>query len=89
VRPCWVFDGVFAPGGYTAPNGNLYFWASGTSMAAPHVSGVAALIFGKYPGIKAQKVEQILRQSADDLGKPGKDDYYGQGRVNAAKAVAN
>ena len=89
VRPCWVFDGVFAPGGYTVPNGNLYFWASGTSMAAPHVSGVAALIFGKYPGIKAQKVEQILRKSADDLGKPGKDDFYGQGRVNAAKAVAN
>lgn len=89
LRPCWVFDGVFAPGGFVPPNGNLYFWATGTSMAAPHVSGVAALIFGKYPGIKAQKVEQILRQAADDLGKPGKDDFYGQGRVNAANAVAD
>ncbi len=89
VRPCWVFDGVFAPAGYVPPNGNLYSWATGTSMAAPHVSGVAALIFGKYPGIKAQKVEQILRQSAQDLGKPGKDDFFGQGRVNAANAVAD
>lgn len=89
LRPCWVFDGVFAPAGYQPPNGNLYSWATGTSMAAPHVSGVAALIFGKYPGIKAQKVEQILRKSAEDLGKPGKDDFYGQGRVNAANAVAD
>jgi subtilisin family serine protease len=89
VRPCWVFDGVFAPSGYVPPTGNLYSWATGTSMAAPHVSGVAALIFGKYPGITAQKVEQILRKSAEDLGKPGKDDFYGQGRVNAANAVAD
>lgn len=88
VRPCWVFDLVFAPGGFL-PAGSLYFWAGGTSMAAPHVAGVAALVFGKYPGIKPAQVEAILRKSADDLGKPGQDDFYGAGRINAARAVAD
>jgi subtilisin family serine protease len=91
VQPAWVFDGVFAPGGYAISGGSLfasYSWAGGTSMAAPHVSGVAALLYGKYPGIKPAQVEALLRQSADDLGKPGKDDYYGAGRVNAAAAVS-
>lgn len=37
--------------------------------------------------MKPSHVEAALRQSADDLGKPGKDDYYGHGRVNAYKAV--
>jgi len=87
ARPCYVFDLVFAPGGYTA-TGNLYFWAAGTSMATPHVSGVAALIVGKHGGEMApSEVERILRASSDDLGKPGNDDAYGGGRVNASSAV--
>jgi subtilisin family serine protease len=93
VRPCWVFDGVFAVGGYAqlVPGGPLfasYSWAIGTSMAAPHVSGVAALIIGKHGGeLAPAEVERILRASADDLGKPGNDDFFGAGRVNASKAV--
>ena len=93
TRPCWVFDGVFAVGGYSqpVPGGPVfasYSWASGTSMAAPHVSGVAALIIGKHGGeLAPSEVERILRASADDLGKNGVDDYYGSGRVDAAKAV--
>ncbi len=92
ARPCWVFDGVFAVGGYAQnPGGPLlasYSWSSGTSMAAPHVSGVAALIIGKHGGeLAPSEVERILRASSDDLGKPGNDDFYGAGRVNAAKAV--
>lgn len=92
VQPCWVFDGVFAPGGYAVSGGSLfasYSWSSGTSMAAPHVAGVAALIYGKHPGIKPAQVEAILRKSADDLGQPGNDPFYGAGRVNAAAAVAD
>jgi subtilisin family serine protease len=89
VRPCWVFDLVFAPGGYSASGGSSYSWAAGTSMAAPHVAGVAALIIGKHGGSMApSEVERILRASADDLGKPGNDAIYGGGRVNAARAVA-
>ena len=65
-----------------------YSWAAGTSMAAPHVSGVAALIIGKHGGTMApSEVERILRASSDDLGKPGNDAAYGAGRVNAASAV--
>ncbi|MDB6164137.1 MAG: peptidase and in kexin sedolisin [Xanthomonadaceae bacterium] len=91
TRPCWVFDLVFAPGGYSISNGQVlasYSWAAGTSMAAPHVSGVAALIIGKHGGTLApSEVERILRASSDDLGKPGNDAAYGGGRVDAARAV--
>jgi subtilisin family serine protease len=91
TRPCWVFDLVFAPGGYAVIGGQVfasYSWAAGTSMAAPHVSGVAALIIGKHGGTMAPaEVERILRASADDLGKPGNDPAYGNGRVNASRAM--
>jgi len=56
-------------------------------MASPAVAGVAALIVGKNPSLKPAQLEAILRASADDLGKPGNDDYYGAGRVNAGRAV--
>lgn len=88
VRPCWVFDLVFSTGSHLTPGVASYYWSAGTSMAAPHVSGAAALIVGKYgPGIKPAQVEALLRKSADDLGKPGQDDAYGAGRVNAYNAV--
>jgi subtilisin family serine protease len=88
VRPCWVFDLVFSTGSSLNPAVARYYWSAGTSMAAPHASGVAALIVGKYgPGIKPAQVEALLRKSADDLGKPGQDDAYGAGRVNAYNAV--
>ncbi len=91
TRPCWVFDMVFASGGYAIVGGQVfasYSWSAGTSMAAPHVSGVAALIIGKHGGeLAPAEVERILRASSEDLGKPGNDDIYGGGRVNAARAV--
>ena len=87
AAPCWVFDLVLSTTSATAVSSS-YGWSAGTSMAAPHVSGVAALIIGKHGGeLAPSEVERILRASADDLGKPGKDDAYGYGRVNAARAV--
>jgi len=84
---CWVMDMVMAPCRGSGTSTSSYCWAAGTSMASPAVAGVAALIIGKYGAISPAQVEARLRQSADDLGKPGNDDFYGQGRVNALRAV--
>jgi len=59
----------------------------GTSMAAPHVSGVAALILQGHPSFTVEQVRQVLRSSATDLGLPGRDTLYGYGRVSASQAV--
>jgi thermitase len=60
---------------------------SGTSMACPHVSGVAALVWSLHPEKTRDWVRLWLRYTADDLGDPDFDIYYGHGRVNARKAV--
>ncbi|MEL6183296.1 MAG: S8 family peptidase [Myxococcota bacterium] len=65
---------------------NLYLSYQGTSMATPHVAGIAALVISA--GVTdAAKVEAILRETAEDLGAGGRDDRFGHGLVNAAKAV--
>lgn len=88
TRPCWVFDLVFSTGSNLDPTIASYFWGAGTSMAAPHASGVAAIIIGMHGGsLPPAQVEAALRAAADDLGKPGNDDFYGAGRVNAGNAV--
>ena len=62
---------------------------AGTSMAAPHVAGAAALVIARY-GRRATPafVYGRLRTTADDLGLPGADPLFGHGRVNAARAVS-
>lgn len=84
---CWVLDMVIAPCRGSGASISSYCWAAGTSMATPAVSGVAALIVGRFGHIGPAAVERRLRQSADDLGKPGNDDFYGGGRVNALRAI--
>jgi subtilisin family serine protease len=59
---------------------------NGTSMASPHVAGVAALAVERV-GSKPSAVRSAVTGTADDLGKNGKDPIYGQGRVNAARAA--
>lgn len=87
VQFCFAFDFVFSTTRGLGASTVSYGWAEGTSMAAPAVSGVAALIIGKYGRIGPAAVEARLRASADDLGKPGVDDFYGAGRVNALRAI--
>lgn len=69
----------------TYPGG--YKHMSGTSMASPHVAGLAALILSANPNLSAADVKQIITSTADDLGPPGKDKYFGYGRINAKKAL--
>jgi subtilisin family serine protease len=64
-----------------------YEYASGTSMAAPHVAGVAALVWSARPSLTAAQVRQLLQSSARDLGDPGKDLDYGYGLVHASAAI--
>ena len=64
-----------------------YNYEVGTSMAAPHVSCTAALVWSTNPSLSRDQVEAILLETADDLGPPGRDDRYGYGRVNAERAV--
>ena len=66
-----------------------YFAAfNGTSSATPHVAGIAALMLSVNPELTPVEVRSILQATAEDLGDPGFDIYYGHGRVNAERAVA-
>jgi len=67
--------------------GDGYAIYDGTSMACPHVSGVAALVWSNFPQKSAQEVWYALTQSAEDLGPAGRDDSYGFGLVQATAAL--
>jgi thermitase len=67
--------------------GSGYAAFSGTSMATPHVAGVAALVLGKNPSFTAAQVRSKLQASVDDLGAAGRDTSFGFGRVTLAKAL--
>jgi len=64
-----------------------YDYMSGTSMACPHVAGVAALIWSQFANATRDWVRAQLRYTAEDLGDPAFDEYYGYGRINAKNAV--
>ena len=66
-------------------NDGAYNTISGTSMATPHVAGVAAVIRGKNPSLTAAGVVSKLDASVDDLGAAGRDQSFGFGRVNLAE----
>lgn len=67
---------------------SCYDRGSGTSMAAPHVTGIAALILSAWPAYTPDQIETALESTAVDLGPAGRDDRFGHGRLNAAAAVA-
>ena len=79
---------LVAPGNNTTTLiGGQYGAGGGTSFASPVVAGVAALMFSVNPSLTPTDVVNILKQTADDLGPAGRDITYGNGRVNAARAV--
>lgn len=68
--------------------GNSYRMLSGTSMAAPHITGVASLLWSKDPTLTNFQVREKLRQSTTDLGLPGVDVVYGYVLINAWLAAS-
>lgn len=64
-----------------------YYFYQGTSMATPHVSGIAALVMSNGKATTTADVRKAIEATADDLGTTGWDKYYGYGLADAAKAV--
>jgi len=86
----WTTD-ISGPAGWNMdpfdPNVVDYTALGGTSAAAPIAAGVAALILSVEPNLTGDEVRHFLERSAKDLGAPGRDDYYGWGRVDARAAL--
>lgn len=83
---------VCAPGVgiYSTLSGNTYDFMSGTSMAAPHVSGLASLLKGYNSNLANDDVENIIKLSADKTPNMTEsfDNIYGFGRINAGRAIS-
>ena len=56
-------------------------------MASPHVAGLAALIMSQTPGISPAAVERIIRNTAKDIGDPGRDNMFGNGLIQPRTAL--
>jgi serine protease len=87
-----IGDGVISTLGDDSGPGSVIFGyagLSGTSMAAPHVAGVAALMKAAHPGLTPDEFDTVLSQGAltDDLGTPGRDNQFGHGLINAQQAL--
>lgn len=85
-------DGVLSTGGDDSSESIrfLYTFLQGTSMAVPHVAGVFALMKSIYPGLDMDTVIDLLEEMrlTDDTGSPGRDDFHGNGLVNAQKCLS-
>lgn len=69
-------------------DGKKYMPLAGTSMASPHVAGLAALLIQVHPGWTNEEIRQAIRQTSDDVSTSGFDTDSGYGRINAASATA-
>lgn len=75
------------PGFGVCQTGTFVLGSNGTSMAAPHVSGLAALLVEQVGRNNPAQLRAALAKSVDDLGKNGRDAAYGFGRINVAKGL--
>jgi subtilisin family serine protease len=81
------FDADGSITGRPCASGGVVLGFAGTSQAAPHVAGLAALLMAQYPGRSAAWIKSRIAASADDLGQPGTDPFYGRGRIDVAAAL--
>ena len=71
--------------------GGIYQWGSGTSMAAPHVAGLAAILYSLHPEYGPTQIQRTIELAAHDVNAgtlPGKDSQLGWGRIDASRAVS-
>ena len=80
-------DGVLQQTFSETPVDFAYWFFQGTSMATPHVSGVAALLLALNSSLTPDDIRNILQSTAEDLGTSGRDDTFGHGLINASAAV--
>jgi serine protease len=80
-------DGILQQTFSGSPTNFGYYFYQGTSMATPHVAGVAALVLSVHPEFTNEQVRTALQSTAKDLGTKGWDKYFGYGLVNAYGAV--
>jgi len=66
----------------TVGPGSSYDNYDGTSMATPHVAGATLVLWNKFPSCSNEEVRNALEEGADDLGAPGRDNQFGNGRLN-------
>jgi subtilisin family serine protease len=85
VAPDLVAPGV---GIHTTDVYGLYTTASGTSFAAPHVTGALALLLSAFPNLTADQQEAALAAGAADLGPAGPDNGFGAGELDALASYA-
>src|SRR5690606_28526560 len=85
---CMVAPGsVVVTGTTDSPTSPEYWRWNGTSLAAPLVSGAAALVWEAFPWFDNNLLRQTLLGTATDLGAPGIDPVFGNGALNVGKAV--
>jgi subtilisin family serine protease len=87
VGGCEYFDLMISTDRGPDPSTYTYVLTAGTSLAAPVVSGVAALIKQRFPKMTGADIKAKLAATSDDEGKQGHDPYYGRGFVNARRAA--